>query len=92
MRSVSIMVIIIDLQFLCNFYAKSKNAQTMYGMDSFLLSSHILISQGVGEERYLKDGTAKIIVEMAKREWPQNWTNMVEEITQCAQLGVSMEL
>ena len=42
----------------------------------------------VTEQRYIKDGIAKNVVEMAKREWPQNWANMLQEINECAQMGV----
>uniref|UniRef100_A0A8C6KJH1 Exportin-5 n=1 Tax=Nothobranchius furzeri TaxID=105023 RepID=A0A8C6KJH1_NOTFU len=32
------------------------------------------------EERHIKDGLSRIIVEMIKREWPQNWPDMLEEM------------
>nr|XP_057920623.1 exportin-5 [Doryrhamphus excisus] len=32
------------------------------------------------EESYIKDVLSRVVVEMIKREWPQNWPNMLEEM------------
>ncbi|XP_061766057.1 exportin-5-like isoform X2 [Nerophis ophidion] len=32
------------------------------------------------EESYIKDVLSRVVVEMIKREWPQNWSNMLEEM------------
>ncbi|XP_057704373.1 exportin-5 [Corythoichthys intestinalis] len=43
-----------------------------------------LLSQGthpiLEEESYIKDVLSRVVVEMIKREWPQNWPNMLEEM------------
>ncbi|KAM3862783.1 exportin-5 [Diretmus argenteus] len=39
------------------------------------------------EERYIKDVLSRIIVEMIKREWPQNWPDMLKEMEALTSLG-----
>lgn len=47
-------------------------------------SSHVL-----EEEIYIKEGKTKIMVEMIKRVWPQQWTNMLAELDELCQMGDS---
>ncbi|XP_077350762.1 exportin-5 isoform X1 [Festucalex cinctus] len=43
-----------------------------------------LLSKGthsiLEEESYIKDVLSRVVVEMIKREWPQNWPNMLKEM------------
>ncbi|XP_019715462.1 exportin-5 [Hippocampus comes] len=39
------------------------------------------------EESYVKDVLSRVVVEMIKREWPQNWPNMLEEMETVASAG-----
>ncbi|XP_049592535.1 exportin-5 [Syngnathus scovelli] len=43
-----------------------------------------LLSNGthsiLAEETYIKDVLSRVVVEMIKREWPQNWPNMLKEM------------
>ena len=41
------------------------------------------------EESHIKDGLSRIMVEMIKREWPQQYPNMLEEFERMCGLGVS---
>lgn len=41
----------------------------------------------MAEASYVKDGTAKLVVEMVKREWPQQWPNFLQELTTLATRG-----
>eukprot|EP00057_Strongylocentrotus_purpuratus_P015611 XP_011670085.1 PREDICTED: exportin-5 [Strongylocentrotus purpuratus] len=41
------------------------------------------------EENYIKEGLVKIVVEMIKREWPQQWPSLLEELDQMCQIGDS---
>ncbi|CAG0888386.1 unnamed protein product [Cyprideis torosa] len=38
-------------------------------------------------EPYIKDGLARILVEIAKREWPQQWPSMLQELSDLCNLG-----
>lgn len=40
------------------------------------------------EETYIKDGLAKIVVEMVKREWPQQWPSFMNELHELCKQGV----
>lgn len=55
---------------------------------------YLLIGQGtygiLEEETYVKDGLAKIVVEMVKREWPQQWPSFMNELHELCKHGVSM--
>ncbi len=31
-----------------------------------------------GEQAFVKNSIAKLVFEIAKREWPQNWTNLTD--------------
>ncbi|KAM4772449.1 exportin-5 [Rhinophrynus dorsalis] len=50
-----------------------------------------LISKGIHsileEEGHIKDMLARIMVEMIKREWPQQWPNMLEELDALTKFG-----
>ncbi|XP_077585073.1 exportin-5 [Stigmatopora nigra] len=50
-----------------------------------------LLSQGtqpiLQEESYIKDVLSRVVVEMIKREWPQNWPNMLEELENLSNEG-----
>ncbi|XP_071834002.1 exportin-5-like isoform X2 [Apostichopus japonicus] len=39
------------------------------------------------EETYIKDGLAKIVVEMVKREWPQQWPSFMNELHELCKQG-----
>ncbi|XP_071371966.1 exportin-5-like, partial [Centroberyx affinis] len=39
------------------------------------------------EESHIKDVLSRIIVEMIKREWPQHWPDMLEEMETLTSLG-----
>ncbi|ESO02508.1 hypothetical protein HELRODRAFT_188729 [Helobdella robusta] len=41
----------------------------------------------VSEQRHIKDGLSRIIVEIAKREWPQQWLSMISEFDAICTLG-----
>lgn len=41
----------------------------------------------MAEPSYIKDGTAKLVVEMVKREWPQQWPTFLQELTSLATRG-----
>lgn len=41
------------------------------------------------EESHIKDALSRIIVEMIKREWPQNWPDMLKEMEALTSHGVS---
>nr|XP_055028572.1 exportin-5-like [Misgurnus anguillicaudatus] len=52
-----------------------------------------LVSNGVHpileEECHIKDALSRIVVEMIKREWPQQWPEMLTEMVELTALGVS---
>ncbi|XP_072031376.1 exportin-5-like isoform X2 [Amphiura filiformis] len=41
----------------------------------------------VEEQAYIKDGLSRIVVEMIKREWPQQWPTLLAELDQLCQCG-----
>uniref|UniRef100_A0A8C9SSL1 Exportin-5 n=1 Tax=Scleropages formosus TaxID=113540 RepID=A0A8C9SSL1_SCLFO len=41
------------------------------------------------EESHIKDALSRIIVEMIKREWPQQWPDMLKELEDLSKLGES---
>ena len=41
------------------------------------------------EEAHIKDAMSRILVEMIKREWPQQWPQLLSELSQLANIGVS---
>ncbi|XP_063048252.1 exportin-5 [Engraulis encrasicolus] len=50
-----------------------------------------LLSKGtrpiLEEESHIKDALSRIVVEMIKREWPQNWPRMLEEMDALTTMG-----
>ena len=46
----------------------------------------ILIS-GNNSEQFLKDAISRIIVEMIKREWPQQWQSLLVELGDACRFG-----
>ncbi|GFS47540.1 exportin-5 [Trichonephila inaurata madagascariensis] len=49
------------------------------------------LASGIGpvneEELHIKDAACKIVVEIIKREWPQQWTSLMEELDRLCRLG-----
>lgn len=39
------------------------------------------------EEAHIKDGMSRIIVEMIKREWPQQWPELLNELSELCNIG-----
>uniref|UniRef100_A0A182WDY0 Importin N-terminal domain-containing protein n=1 Tax=Anopheles minimus TaxID=112268 RepID=A0A182WDY0_9DIPT len=53
-----------------------------------------LLNGGVGEAQdqslaHIKDGVSRIIVEMIKREWPQQWTTLLVELSDACSQGMA---
>ncbi|EAA00125.3 AGAP011888-PA [Anopheles gambiae str. PEST] len=53
-----------------------------------------LLQAGVGEAQdqslaHIKDGVSRIIVEMIKREWPQQWTTLLVELSDACSQGMA---
>lgn len=53
-----------------------------------------LLGDGVAEAQdqsvsHIKDGLSRIIVEMVKREWPQQWTTLLAELSEACSKGVA---
>lgn len=46
----------------------------------------------MNDPSYIKDGTARLVVEMVKREWPQQWPNFLQELTNLAQKGKEYQI
>uniref|UniRef100_A0A8D8L072 Exportin-5 n=1 Tax=Culex pipiens TaxID=7175 RepID=A0A8D8L072_CULPI len=51
-----------------------------------------LLGTGVGEAQdqtvsHIKDGLSRVIVEMIKREWPQQWTTLLAELSDACSKG-----
>jgi exportin-5 len=42
----------------------------------------------LAEKTYVKEKLASIVVEVAKREWPQHWTDMMDNLLRIAGMGV----
>ena len=52
---------------------------------AFLLQgTHDLLT----EHAHIKDGLTRVVVEMAKREWPQQWPSFLQELSDICSLGV----
>ena len=41
------------------------------------------------EAAHIKDALSRIVVEMVKREWPQQWPTLMQELDALCKLGVS---
>lgn len=54
----------------------------------------VLLSGGtldlLEEEMHIKDAVSRIVVEMIKREWPQQWPSLMEELDVLCTMGVSL--
>lgn len=46
----------------------------------------------MNDPTYIKDGIARLVVEMVKREWPQQWPNFLQELTDLAQVGKEYQI
>lgn len=51
-----------------------------------------LLSMGVGPAEdtslsHIKDALSRVIVEMVKREWPQQWTTLLSELSDACSKG-----
>lgn len=53
----------------------------------------LLCTGGVGEESHTKDALSRVVVEMVKREWPQQWATLLSELSEaCAHGPTQTEL
>ena len=50
------------------------------------------MGSGTELNMYIKDGIARLVVEMVKREWPQQWPNFLQELTDLAQVGQEYQI
>ena len=50
------------------------------------------MGSGTELNMYIKDGIARLVVEMVKREWPQQWPNFLQELTGLAQVGQEYQI
>ena len=39
------------------------------------------------EQNHIKDGLARLVVELVKREWPQHWPSLLQELDSLCQKG-----
>jgi exportin-5 len=46
----------------------------------------------MNDPTYIKDGIARLVVEMVKREWPQQWPTFLQELTDLAQVGKEYQI
>lgn len=44
---------------------------------------------GAQKEPHMKDGLSRIIVEMVKREWPQQWPTLMAELNMASAHGAT---
>jgi len=65
---------------------------TMYGVPK----KSFIHAQGthdiLHEQTHIKDAVSRIVVEMIKREWPQQWPSLMQELGAICKLGVSIAL
>ncbi|CAH0560661.1 unnamed protein product [Brassicogethes aeneus] len=47
----------------------------------------LLAAGGISEEPHMKDALSRVIVEMVKREWPQQWPDLLNELSNACQCG-----
>jgi len=47
------------------------------------------LGSGSHKEPHLKDALSRIIVEMIKREWPQHWPTLLQELNMASGQGTS---
>ena len=41
------------------------------------------------EQAHIKDALSRVMVEMVKREWPQQWPTLLDELNTLCKMGVS---
>lgn len=46
-----------------------------------------LIAAGGWSESHMNDAIARVVVEMAKREWPQQWPTLLSELSDACTRG-----
>lgn len=39
------------------------------------------------DKAHMRDALSRVVVEMIKREWPQQWSTLLAELNQCASQG-----
>lgn len=44
------------------------------------------------EQMHIKDALSRIVVEIAKREWPQQWSSMIDELDAICSCGVRISV
>ncbi|XP_060531637.1 exportin-5 [Cylas formicarius] len=47
----------------------------------------LLAAGGIGEEPHMKDALSRVVVEMVKREWPQQWPGLLAELSDACSCG-----
>ncbi|KAL1506020.1 hypothetical protein ABEB36_005457 [Hypothenemus hampei] len=47
----------------------------------------LLAAGGVSEEPHMKDALSRVVVEMVKREWPQQWPSLLNELSDVCACG-----
>lgn len=47
----------------------------------------LLSAGGVSDEPHMKDALSRVIVEMIKREWPQQWNSLLSELSAACHNG-----
>ncbi|XP_066245645.1 exportin-5 [Euwallacea similis] len=50
-------------------------------------SMKLLAAGGISEEPHMKDALSRVIVEMVKREWPQQWPSLLNELSDACACG-----
>lgn len=50
------------------------------------------VGYDMNETSYIKDGTARLVVEMVKREWPQQWPSFLQDLTDLAKNGKEYQI
>lgn len=47
----------------------------------------LLAAGGISEELHMKDALSRVVVEMVKREWPQQWPSLLSELSDACACG-----
>lgn len=47
----------------------------------------LLAAGGISEEPHMKDALSRVVVEMVKREWPQQWPSLLAELSDACSCG-----
>ena len=62
------------------------------GHDARLMPNGLSCLQGSGnvpdEPAHIKEALSRVIVEITKREWPQNWSSLLPDLNSICGLGV----